>query len=385
MANRTLKEPHGAKPRPQQQQSPDVARVPFPHSQEDFEEDVRVSFSKVDQKWNLEDDDGSLWEFNENIEKWTPLLDETLLRQQQAAYAVPGMEEVRLPNNKKRKQEHQDVPKPQNERKNTAVYVTSIPLDATVSEIASVFSRYGVIAEGLEDNSPRINIYKDDNGKPKGDALVVYFRPESVQLAINMLDDSDFRYGVEGPNGKMRVKEAEASRKKQKEMPTEVNKKDKMRMKKRAEKLMSRLADWGDDDPSTLVESGSKFDKIVVLKHMFTLQELEEDENAKKEISEDIREEASKLGEVQNVVVYDLEQDGVATIAFATEEAAQACVKTMSGRSFGGEVVEAYIHNGTEHFRKNRASKNHETDEPVDTERLEGFTEYLQEKNGQAE
>jgi hypothetical protein len=35
------------------------------------------------------------------------------------------------------------------------------------------------------------------------------------------------------------------------------------------------LADWDDDDPSTLPETRSRWDKVVILKHMFTLQELE--------------------------------------------------------------------------------------------------------------
>lgn len=50
-------------------------------------------------------------------------------------------------------------------------------------------------------------------------SVVVYFRPESVQLAINMLDDSDFRLGVPGINGKMRVKEADQNYKVQKDKP----------------------------------------------------------------------------------------------------------------------------------------------------------------------
>jgi HIV Tat-specific factor 1 len=39
--------------------------------------------------------------------------------------------------------------------------------------------------------------------------------------------------------------------------------------------MSSKLADWDDDDPSVLPETGSRWDKVVILKHMFTLQELE--------------------------------------------------------------------------------------------------------------
>lgn len=38
---------------------------------------------------------------------------------------------------------------------------------------------------------------------------------------------------------------------------------------------VSKLADWDDDDPSTLHDTSSKWDKVVILKHLFTLEELE--------------------------------------------------------------------------------------------------------------
>lgn len=37
----------------------------------------------------------------------------------------------------------------------------------------------------------------------------------------------------------------------------------------------SKLADWDDDDPQALQDTSSRWDKVVILKHMFTLQELE--------------------------------------------------------------------------------------------------------------
>ena len=92
-------------------------------------------------------------------------------------------------------------------------------MDADVHEVQSVFSKYGVIAEEIDTTKPRIKLYTDDAGKFKGDALIVYFRAESVLLAIDMLDDTEFRFGVEGPAGKMRVKEADFSYKKVQDRP----------------------------------------------------------------------------------------------------------------------------------------------------------------------
>lgn len=270
-----------------------AARTAFPQTPEDFESDSRVSYSKLEQKWLLEDDDGSEWEFNESLAKWVPATDEALLEQQRAAYAVAGVNEAEPAQNhqsKKRKKPNytgdttedaeangstkrsksNDNPKP--ERKNTAVYVTNLPPDVTVDEVKDVFSRCGVIAEAIDTGGPRIKLYTNDSGDFKGDALVLYFRPESVSLAIQMLDDTQFRLG-EG--GNMTVREADFSYKKQQERPAKSNAAEKKKIIKKTQKLNSKLADWDDDDPSVLQDTSSRFDKVVILKHMFTLAELE--------------------------------------------------------------------------------------------------------------
>ena len=47
-------------------------RIPFPRALDDFDKDDRVSFSKLDNRWILEDDDGSEWEYSEQLNKWVP-------------------------------------------------------------------------------------------------------------------------------------------------------------------------------------------------------------------------------------------------------------------------------------------------------------------------
>lgn len=88
---------------------------------------------------------------------------------------------------------------------------------------------------------------------------------------------------------------------------------------------------------------------------MFTLAELTEDASSILEIKEEIRDECSKLGTVTNVVLFDAEPDGVASVRFADEEAARACVRLMDGRFFAGSRVEAYVADGAEKFRRNMA------------------------------
>jgi HIV Tat-specific factor 1 len=66
----------------------------------------------------------------------------------------------------------QKADQPREERKNTAIYVTSLPLDVTEDEIYDTFSKYGVIAESADTDQPRIKLYADDKGNFKGDALI---------------------------------------------------------------------------------------------------------------------------------------------------------------------------------------------------------------------
>ena len=58
----------------------------------------------------------------------------------------------------------------------------------------------------------------------------------------------------------------------------------------------------------------------------------QEDPAAILDIKEDIREECAKLGELTNVVLFDKERDGVASVRYTTVEAAEACVRVSHCR-----------------------------------------------------
>lgn len=66
---------------------------------------------------------------------------------------------------------------------------------------------------------------------------------------------------------------------------------------------------------------------------MFTLEDLEEDPTLILELKNDVREECETLGDVTNVVLYDLERDGVMTVKFRDSVSAQACILVSQGRS----------------------------------------------------
>jgi len=71
--------------------------------------------------------------------------------------------------------------------------------------------------------------------------------------------------------------------------------------------------EWDDEDgfgpmmtPEDSIKEANKNSRVVVLKHMFTLKELDDDPTLLLDLREDVREECSTLGEVTNVVLYDV-------------------------------------------------------------------------------
>jgi len=90
--------------------------------------------------------------------------------------------------------------------KNTAVFVTHLPLDATSEEIAARFSKCGVLMED-NDGHPKVKMYADEHGNFNGEALVVYFMEDSVRLAEGILDEAELRLG--DPTTRMRVRQGE--------------------------------------------------------------------------------------------------------------------------------------------------------------------------------
>lgn len=113
--------------------------------------------------------------------------------------------------------------------------------------------------------------------------------------------------------------------------------------------LVRKLLEWDDEDgfgpakePEDPGKDISKHNRVVVLRHMFTLEDLEKDATLLLELKEDVREECSTLGEVTNVVLYDVgsvhvwhcscltiqqkEKDGIMTVKFRDPISAQACI-----------------------------------------------------------
>ncbi|KAJ1304654.1 hypothetical protein OPQ81_005795 [Rhizoctonia solani] len=386
--------------------------------QAQFASDPRIHFSKETGAWHFEADDGRemQWDATKNV--WVEVVDDEMVKAQQAAYAVEGVDEetpaapVLARANKKRKKEPVDytsntdpaAPGPSIKRgknnkgdkkedptvaprksKNTAVFVSSLPPDAQADEIAARFGRFGLIMED-DEGKPKVKLYHSENGTFTGEALVVYYKEESVDLAVTLLDDAELRLGEAGT--RMKVQRAEYGHKAAEsehaggENGGQKRVIDKKKASKRIGNMERKLADWDSDDDSGLAGPKVITSRVVVLKYMFTKEELAEDATLLLDLKEDVREECSTLGEVTNVVLYDEEDDGVMTVKFKDPVSAQACILKMNGRFFAGRKITAEFFDGRQRFRKSghdasQANAEGEDDDQAERKRLDDFAEWL--------
>jgi len=88
------------------------------------------------------------------------------------------------------------------EAENTSVYVAGLPQSITWAQMDLLFSPFGRVK--------RIKVYRDDAGKPKGDALVTYVKQGSVASAIQKMNGHTIAPGM-----KLHVSPADFSHKDQ--------------------------------------------------------------------------------------------------------------------------------------------------------------------------
>ena len=79
---------------------------------------------------------------------------------------------------------------------NHYIYVQGLPTDITENELRDYFVRCGVLRLDPVSGKEQIKIYRDkETGEAKGDARIGFAMLESVDMAIEMLNDSDIRPG----------------------------------------------------------------------------------------------------------------------------------------------------------------------------------------------
>ena len=246
--------------------------------------------------------------------------------------------------------------------KSTGAYVTGLPSDATEEELGETFKKCGVVKLDARTGRARVKVYRDADGRVKGDGLVVFLKAPSVDLAIALLDQTELRLGDATTRMTVTAAEFEAKARGEDEgggakvaakasgggaRMTKADRKRAAALLKRQEAEALGWAGFDDDVDAKKL--------IVVLRRMFTLEEMYADANLRKELEEDVTEEAQRTcGPVMSVKTYTTSQDGTMTIRFKSLEAVEACVKAWNGRWFDGRQIEASMWDGKSKFVSQR-------------------------------
>lgn len=290
-------------------------------------------------------------------------------------------------------------------RARAGVRVSGLPGCCLVEDVAAYFGRCGVVEEDPNTGAPAIDIERPPDSPTDAapttatttedvrsrhcqtaSATVQYFRPESVALAIDMLDDTLYAPGytirvtkarfdelIEGEPVGARAAGARAGDGEAAEAAGDQPTRTQLQKRIKVDKKLSRkLADWSSDDDAASSGGPRGNDRMVILKGMFSLAELAEDASLLLDLRDDVREEAGRFGEVAKVLLFDKEPAGVMAVIYRAPEDARACVAKMDGRWFGGRQVVAHLDDG-KHYRKTDRD-----DELEDEQRLEEFGRFIE-------
>jgi len=221
--------------------------------------------------------------------------------------------------------------------KNTNVYVSGLPMDVTDEEFEEMMSKYGIIMKDVLSHKLKLKLYRGEDNEVKGDGRCCYLMPESVKLCIQLLDGSDYK------GHKLKVEKAKFELK-GKYDPTKagvINEAQKKKLSKKKEKQAldkqrKRLLDW-DERPTVKRE---KHEKVVVIKGLYSVDEIKKDYDLIKKIKDDLRTALEQYGEVKKILIHENNQEGVATVSFREIEMADRCCEYMDNRVWrNGRVI----------------------------------------------
>ncbi|KAK6457774.1 uncharacterized protein RJT20DRAFT_26406 [Scheffersomyces xylosifermentans] len=252
-----------------------------------------------------------------------------------------------------------------------AVYVSQLPNDITKEELVETFSKYGILSEDFNSGQARIKMYYNGD-EFKGEALIFYHTPESVNLAIEMLDNTYIRQKKDGDQH-IKVEPAQFDNAKPRKVPEEkhvLSSEARKLLIQKKEEVKKRLTQW-DDDVNT--NKSTKQEKTVLIRNMFRKEELQIDPMLELDLKDDIQEECAKLGiesDITKIAIYDI--TGVVSIRFKRAESCQLCISKFNGRYFDGLKLEAAPYNGQ------KLQKTNAPDSSNDLERLERFGKAIE-------
>nr|WGM50008.1 HTATSF1 [Diplonema papillatum] len=217
---------------------------------------------------------------------------------------------------------------------NTSVYVSELPAGTTAAQLSAFFKKVGVIKRDPLTNTEKVKVYD------RGDGLVTFVRPESVDLAVQLLDGALFN---EERHARVRVEPAKFEKKGDAYQPRQDLAAYDRQMKKAKKATESQQLAWKetDADPNA---------RTVAVKNVFHPDEIAEQPTVSNVIKQDMREECAKFGHVENVRVLPNSAEGVVLIRFKSFISAQDCIRKFDGRMYAHQPLKAYMWDHEEQF-----------------------------------
>jgi RNA recognition motif-containing protein len=260
------------------------------------------------------------------------------------------------------------------------IYVTGLPRDTNEEEVALYFSKVGILDLDPETQRPKVKLYRDTNpsggGALKGDASICYARPESVELALQILDENLFRddailsvqrakfeqHGTFGDNGKPGGRRVISE------------------AKRKVARLAALQAVGWDEGENGRIAGGLKGLRIVVLMNMFDPAEFQNDVNDEKlqSLEKEVHAECDGIGVVEKITVFSKHPAGVMIVKFTQPNAASDAVTQLNGkvRSDGRKVEASYWDGVTDYTCRDIDREEKDTEK-----RLDEFGDWLEDQD----
>ena len=261
------------------------------------------------------------------------------------------------------------------------IYVSGLPKDTNEEEVAAYFQKVGIIDLDPETQKPKVKLYrtkKGENGNSqvaelKGDASICYARPESVELALQILDENLFR-----DDNKLSVQRAKFE-----QHGTLDTKKGGRRVVSEAKRKVARLAalqavGW-DEGENGRIAGGLKGLRIVVLMNMFDPKEIQQDKNDIKlqTLEKEVHAECEAFGVVEKITVFSKHPSGVIIVKFTQPNAASDCMNNLNGKIRGnGRKIDASYWDGVTDY----TCRDEEKEEKETEKRLDEFGDWLEDQ-----